>query len=239
MKNSPLTGILEKRIIQLPGEVMLSLLSDNTPDFITIKNQSYAYEYVNQNHASLFGYKKNTEMFNRKDSDFCRDKSKVKIYTDLDDQVFDTGLPNVVCEEVYPERNKITRLVSGTLYPIMNESAKTIAVLGVFRLAHGLWQLNIDLLVSLSAQELDSLLVKRSYSIRAHNQDVSLSKREIQCLAGLLKGQHAGEIAGDLNLQQSTIESYLDHLKNKLGVFSKSALINTVFEQKIIQQLLL
>lgn len=237
MTDSILKNILEKSIIQLPGNALVSLFSKECHDFITIKNTARVYEYTNTNWANLFGYKSNKDTLNRKDSEFCRDKQKVNIYHELDDQVFDTCLPNVVCEEIYPERNKLTKLVAGTMYPIMNDSGKPIAVLGIFHLKNQIWQLTLDLALNLSDEELDDLLVKRSYLVTVYHRTLSIAKREIQCLIGLMKGKHAGEIALSLNLKQSTIEFYIDNLKNKLGAVSKSSVINTAFEQKIIQQL--
>ena len=62
---------------------------------------------------------------------------------------------------------------------------------------------------------------------------------EIRTLIQLLKGLHAGEIAQALGIKQTTTESYLVNIKNKLSVEKKSDIIDRVAKEKILQQILL
>ena len=61
---------------------------------------------------------------------------------------------------------------------------------------------------------------------------------EICILVQLLKGAHAGGIAKELQIKQTTAESYLVNIKNKLAVNSKSALINAVINGKLLEQII-
>lgn len=56
--------------------------------------------------------------------------------------------------------------------------------------------------------------------------DVTLTKREIECLELIDKGMTAKRVAEKLNLSKRTIEGYFENIKNKLGVRSKYDLIN-------------
>lgn len=59
---------------------------------------------------------------------------------------------------------------------------------------------------------------------------VYLSKRELECLRFLLRGKTAKDIASLLLLSPRTIEFYLDNIKRKMGVSSKSELIEKTID---------
>lgn len=61
-------------------------------------------------------------------------------------------------------------------------------------------------------------------SLSVANQ-FNLSNREIDCLAQLVSGRTAREIAEQLNLSSRTVESYMESLKNKMNCHNKSELI--------------
>lgn len=88
-----------------------------------------------------------------------------------------------------------------------------------------------------SMEELDALLVRPRYDFQLDNNRFILSRMEIKSLVQLLKGQHAGEIATSLNLKQTTVESYLSNIKNKLGINSKSQLIQFIVKNQLLQQI--
>lgn len=56
-----------------------------------------------------------------------------------------------------------------------------------------------------------------------------LSKREAQCLYYLLRGQSAKEIAKSLCLSPRTVESFIEAIKRKTGIHSKTKLIERFF----------
>ncbi len=58
-----------------------------------------------------------------------------------------------------------------------------------------------------------------------------LTKKELNCIDYLLLGKTANEIAKILNLSPRTVEGHLNNLKNKLGCYSKSELIATLFKK--------
>ena len=62
---------------------------------------------------------------------------------------------------------------------------------------------------------------------------------EIRTIIQLLKGAHAGEIAKELHIKQTTVESYLIHIKNKLAVSNKSELINRIISEKLLEQIII
>jgi DNA-binding NarL/FixJ family response regulator len=97
-------------------------------------------------------------------------------------------------------------------------------------------QLDFDTIFSITTQQLSGLLTKRTYAIPLNLRLVSIAKMEICVLVELLKGSHAGQIAEELGIKQTTVESYLVNIKNKLAVDSKSELIRLITSKKILQR---
>lgn len=126
----------------------------------------------------------------------------------------------------------------GKIYPIFSES-KPAGVMGIVKSKYLPFKLTLETAFSLTPEELYTYFIRRSYSIKVYDKKITLSKREIQCIIEYIKGKNAKEIAETFTLKQSTIEYYLNNIKEKLGATSKSSLIMTVFNQQIIQQIIL
>jgi DNA-binding CsgD family transcriptional regulator len=56
--------------------------------------------------------------------------------------------------------------------------------------------------------------------------DIYLSKREIECLSLTARGKTAKQVGHELGISRRTVEEYLDNIKVKMGVYSKSQLID-------------
>ena len=80
----------------------------------------------------------------------------------------------------------------------------------------------------------DTIIKKCKFKI--HNRDILLSRREIECIAGLLSGKTMKEIGKILFLSPRTVECYLRSIKGKLDCHTKSELIKLIeqtdFKQK-------
>lgn len=99
-------------------------------------------------------------------------------------------------------------------------------------------KLDWNAIFQLSNHQLDALLKKSRYQIKLDIGYTTLSKMEIKTLVQLLRGKHSGEIAHSLELKQTTIESYLSNIKNKLGVRLKSELVQRVIHNQLLQQVI-
>lgn len=60
-----------------------------------------------------------------------------------------------------------------------------------------------------------------------------LTKREAQCLSGLLKGKTNKAIAMDLELSPRTVDTHMDKIKNKLVCHSKSDIVRKIQNKAI------
>lgn len=61
-----------------------------------------------------------------------------------------------------------------------------------------------------------------------------LSKREIECLDSLKRGQTAKQTAKTLDLSPRTVEDYFDHIKHKLNCQNKLELIEKINREQLI-----
>lgn len=94
-------------------------------------------------------------------------------------------------------------------------------VLGKQPLAESLSQISqLGLLNNTSSSILPGLEINNQY----------LSKRESECLRLTVRGKSAKQIAAELEISRRTVEEYLNNIKLKFGVFSKSELIDKVFD---------
>ncbi len=59
---------------------------------------------------------------------------------------------------------------------------------------------------------------------------LSLTERELECLNLLLKGKSATQIAKLLYISPRTVETHLEHIKNKMACFSKSEVVEKARE---------
>ena len=145
-----------------------------------------------------------------------------------------------VSERVAPKHNQpIIHTMQGKLYPLLAENGQASHVLGMVSPTVKLLKLDWDTVFSLTVNELDALLSKRSYEIKLYFGSVMLSKMEIKTLIQLMRGAGAGDIAKALNIKQTTVESYLTNIKNKFGVSHKSELTNLVINEKILHKIML
>lgn len=65
------------------------------------------------------------------------------------------------------------------------------------------------------------------------HQETYFSKREKDCMYFLIRGKTAKETAQLLGLSPRTVENYLSNIKIKLNVYSKSELIDKIFEMNL------
>ncbi|MCH9757405.1 MAG: helix-turn-helix transcriptional regulator [Gammaproteobacteria bacterium] len=219
---------------------LFTLLNTTSYQCLFLKNSQSNYLYANLNFIQLMGLNTLHQLRSSTDLELSSNVKDAKMYRDLDCCVLEESEALTVSETITPKRNQpIVKTMQGKLYPLFTEDGRANYILGVVAPESKLLRLDWDQVFQLSPDMLRSLLVKRSYAIQLPFGDISLSKMEILTLIELLKGQHAGEISEALQLKQTTIESYLMNIKNKLGVSTKSELIHIVTRNNVLQQIML
>lgn len=219
---------------------LVNLTAEPNHYYLFIKNKNSCYEYANQPFVELMSLKQQKELLGQSDSLLCADKEQVKRYWDDDCFVLESLQSRPVLDKVAPRYNSpLVKTMKGTLYPLTINANHPNYVLGIVTPLTKLIKLDWDTLFSLNYDELAELLVKKRYPLVIHGVTIYFSKREIQVLVELLRGSHTGQIAEHLCLKQSTVESYLVNIKNKLGVSTKAELIAIVISSRFLQQILL
>ena len=61
-------------------------------------------------------------------------------------------------------------------------------------------------------------------------KNIYISRRELEVLEHVVRGKSARLIALDLDISKRTVETHIEHIKNKLGVTNKSELIEKALE---------
>lgn len=219
---------------------LIEFHSPNDNQCIFIKDHRSAYCYANNNYIQLMGLRNFKQLQQLDDNALSKHQTDAIKYRELDQCTLDEQMPLDVCEKIYPYLNQpIVKTMQGKLYPLFNQNGNAHYVLGVVKPTSKLLKLDFDTLFNLSQELLTELLIKRSYTIQVEFGEITLSKMEIKTLIELIKGARANDIAQALQIKQTTVESYLIHIKNKLFVTSKSELINKVLRQKILEQIIL
>ena len=230
------------RTVKSPMNVedLVGLLSSSQHQCLFIKNEYSAYCYANDNYIQFMGLNNLNQLRRLNDYDINKNKKDADLYREHDRYILEEGKTLSVSEVISPNHNQpIVKTMQGKLYPLFAESEQANYVLGVVVPESKLLKLDFDTLFNLTQNELSELLIKRSYVVNINACSIKLSKMEIRTIIQLLKGAHAGEIAKELHIKQTTVESYLIHIKNKLAVSNKSELINRIISEKLLEQIII
>lgn len=224
----------------IPTKALSMLLNPAKDAFIFVKDHNSHFLYGNPAFIELMGLKCASDLTGRTDAELTRDQTKVQRYREDDAIVREEERELTISETVLPRyHSHLTQHLTGQLFPLYQHKSTPVATLGICRTSYHPFKLSIDILFSMTPTEIHQWLRKPSYPICVNKNPITISRRELQCVLELIKGKHAGEIAAALCLKQTTVESYLINLKNKLGVSLKSDLIQIIFKEKILEQVIL
>ena len=219
---------------------LLSVASASQYQCLFIKDEKSKYVYANDNFIQLMGLKTLRQLQHLTDYELYGNIKEAEKYREHDQYILEESKILTVNEVVDPLYNQyITKTMQGNLYPVFAQSDKANFVLGIVSPESKLLKLDFDTIFKLNQNELGELLVKRTYLVSVNGRSVGLAKMEICTLILLFKGFHAGEIAKELHIKQTTVESYIVHIKNKLSVSNKKELINLIINEKILHQIML
>lgn len=219
---------------------ILELLNSAQSYCAFIKNKHSTYCYANNNYIQLMGLQNLQQLMRADDYDLSKNKKNADIYREHDNYILEEGKTLEVREVVYPNYNQhIIKTMKGKLYPLHVESDSANYILGLVVSETKLLSLDFEAIFTLTPNELDSLLIKCSYTVRLRETSLKLSRMEIQTIIQLLRGANAGEIATALKIKQRTVESYIVNIKNKLAVNNRHELISLVLSEKVLQQIVI
>lgn len=224
----------------LNANCLIEMLNSTPHQSIFIKDALSNYHYANGTFLDLMGLKNVSQLKGLNDFDLSKNKQDADKYRDLDCFVLEENRALAVREQISPLYNEtIIQTMKGKLYPLIGENGRTKYVMGMVSPESKLLKLDWDTVFKLTVNEFDSLLLKSSYTIKLYFGSLDLSKTEIKILVQLLRGSSADEIANVLQIKQTIVTSYLNNIKNKLGVNNNSELLNLVIGEKILHKIML
>lgn len=119
------------------------------------------------------------------------------------------------------------------------KGTQPIAVIGIAKCEH-----NQNLSDNALNRQIDSIentehiikTILKTQSINSHPvQKIKLSSREKECLSHLVLGDTAKKCAIKMHISNRTVEYYIENIKNKLGVCSRSEIIAAVYTQNLLE----
>ena len=119
--------------------------------------------------------------------------------------------------------------------PWYNDEDRIVGLFGVtiifgeHDIANSLEKISQLGLLSASFKTIDN---KYNFPITQIN-DARFTKREIEVINLLIKGRTAKLIAEELQLSKRTVEYYIENIKNKMNVFTKSELIDKIINHNL------
>jgi DNA-binding CsgD family transcriptional regulator len=229
-------------------QILMQLPKNDLPLFfempnnacISLKTPAHGYSFANHNFIQLMGLNDLSQLMLKKDQDLTRDKTKLAIYRKHDEFVLEEEKPLSVEAIVTPQfHKKLVKVMEGKVFPVAIKGSKPDAILGIFTPKNKLLTINPDEIFDFTLEDLKAGLVNRTYNVNANGYSIAISRQEILCFIELLKGKTANDIAQILQLKQSTVESYLQNLKNKCGVTRKMDLIEFFLTHRLLQQIVI
>jgi DNA-binding CsgD family transcriptional regulator len=208
---------------------------------VSVKNHKGLYRHANKNFSRLMGHNSSKTICGKMDAGLTENRHLLKTIRRHDEKLFDEAKAFDVCEILHPMATPaFQKEVRGRLYPIFAKDKSTpCAILGIFQPVNNLLYLSLDVIFRLSFTDLQTLLVKRSFEVKLKGMTFNLSRQEIMVIIGVVKGLNANEISIALCLQQTTVEGYLQHVKNKLGINLKHEIISAVVEGRLLETIML
>jgi DNA-binding CsgD family transcriptional regulator len=119
------------------------------------------------------------------------------------------------------------KVIFGKKYLVKNQNGQILALVSHFNDITNYNLINLNKILDITINRYSVKVSRRqvSYVLDDNYSEVSLSKRQSECMFFLLRGKTAKDIAKILNLSPRTIEDHIDQIKLKLNCTTKSELL--------------
>lgn len=181
------------------------------------KDLNGVYLGANDTQAKTYTLAKAAELRGGTDYDFLSIDS-AEFLQNNDQKVTRNGLARVFIEPVITA-DGLKRTAFSHKKLLLSKNKKVLGSLGFAFLLEDNDALDLTFLLGVSEQKRFSF-----------TREKKLSRRQMDCLVFLIKGKTFKQIASELNLSARTIEHYIQILKTKFSVYSRSELIAKALE---------
>ncbi len=198
-------------------------IESDMPFHVYWKDLDGVYLGANDAQAKVCGLTKGQDTIGGSVHDFFLADSAQSFHRN-DQRVIKEGSAKIFVEPVHTA-GKIKRTAFSHKKTLLSKSNKVIGSLGFSFFLEDSDIMDLSFLLD--------PLVKQSVPSGFANK---LSRRQIECLVFLIKGRTFKQIAQELDLSSRTIEHYIQTLKTKLSVYSRSELITKGLELAEIRE---
>src|SRR3990167_3669621 len=219
------------------------------------KNMNSTIMGCNKNFSDAMGANTPQLLVGKSDYQFC-EKKDADLYRKNDLDVLSFSKEKINCiEPVTTKFGNFTLLTSK--FPIYSKNKNEMGVLGISTdisehkfLENSLMKIDYPMIKNLVAVEnlscrnfsesicrFDEILKNigtrsKKYIFLYEGKEITLSPRELQCIALLLKGKTVKKTAEMLNLSPRTIESHWVHIKSRFNCKNKNKIIEIILSDK-------
>lgn len=207
---------------------------DNLSSLLFIKDQESNFVGCTENFSNLVNIHKD-DLIGQSDHNLPWE-SCASLYREYDEEAL-MGQISSVFEPFPIDRNTILTIKTEKR-PIHTNTGEIIGVLA---------QANVLPINSSLGEGISALRIKdrkitaqsqyepRNYKITHFNETLKLTQRETECLFLLIRAKSAKEIALFLEISIRTVESYIEQIKNKMGVSTRSEIITKAIEMRMLE----
>ncbi|MFI4919072.1 MAG: LuxR C-terminal-related transcriptional regulator [Legionellales bacterium] len=205
----------------------LEVLSKHMPGvFLWKKDRNSVYMEANKACTDLFGFSNRNDVGGMTDAEIpCKISECAHLFQKQDMQVINTGMSLKILE-IHPCIKDEWKIMLNTKNPLYDDKNN---IYGTFAYCLDLTHSMGEIIRLLSKVEMGSYapnkIKQNSYIFSDTPLDITLTKRQMDCLFYLLRGKSIREIAAILNKSPRTVENYHEQLKIKFSCQTKSELI--------------
>lgn len=202
-----------------------------------IKNAEFEYEHVSKPLANLLGFKKPTDAIGLTDRDLnCKAAENCAWFQAHDRLVIDNAAHlSLLGFNQYADGWHL--LLSQKSQPHIPDAQKKI-IINTFDITN-ISMLNMGVLLN---DIFSKKILNRepfSFQIDSKYADINLSQQESLCLFYFFHGYAVKLIARELSISPSTVETYLNRIKYKLGCSNRSQIIEKMHHLNLMKSIIL
>ena len=197
----------------------------NYPVHIFARSMSGTALRVNDIQAQHFGA---IDAASFQGKNYCDISSKIETHLiQLNDTIVLNSHIPLLCHEICLNKQALSIKTK-----LKNTSNNTIGIGGIVFYPH---QIVLKDIFTVIKNKLNNLFplenVLNSYTFNAPLLQ-SFTVRQKECVSHMVRGRTYKEIAKILNISPRTVETHIEHIKDKLGCYSRADIINKFFEEK-------
>ncbi|MEO8400783.1 MAG: LuxR C-terminal-related transcriptional regulator [Gammaproteobacteria bacterium] len=173
------------------------------PSFIFWKDTNSIFLGCNSHFSEVAGLNSTDQIVGKTDFDLAWGETHADLYRQGDCEVLSGISKTGVVESQLQSNGKISNIVISKV-PLLDSHNQTIGILGNY---------------------VELRCIEEHGEFLVNNQNISLTKKQSECLYYLAKGLSNKQIGNEMDISTRTVESHVEILKNKLNCYNKVSLV--------------